>query len=110
MSLSHARIYRQMIRESEGEKIVFFEIPLFSKCPIAFDWIWFIKADKERRVLKIMERDGTTRDRAERLVNLQSDEEKIEKIANYVIRNEYEFECLKDQVLQGYYFILEHFS
>lgn len=110
MRLSHERIYAKMLKEFEGEKIVFFEIPLMTKCPLSFDWVWFVKAEKTKRILKIMERDNVSEERASRLVELQSEEDDLEFKANYVIRNGYEFSCLKDQVLKGYYFILEHFS
>ena len=110
MELAHGKIYSLMMKKSEGEKVVFFEIPLMSMCPLTFDSIWFVKAKKEDRILKIMARDDCSKDRAERLVELQADEEKMEQKADYVICNNYEYSCLKDQVASKYYFILEHFS
>ena len=110
MELAHGKIYSLMMKKSEGEKLVFFEIPLMSMCPLTFDSIWFVKADREDRILKITERDGCSKDRAERLVALQSDEEKMERKADFVIRNNYDFSCLREQVASRYYFILEHFS
>lgn len=109
MRLSHGKIYAAMLKKAEGEKLAFFEIPLMSKCPLTFDLIWFVKADREDRVIKIVERDGVTEERARRLVELQSDEEKMERNANLVICNQYDFQCLKDRITKEYYSILSHF-
>jgi dephospho-CoA kinase len=53
-----------------------------------FDWVVVVSADKGLRVKRLMERDQTSRDEAQDLVNVQMpDESKIGQ-ADYVVWNE----------------------
>jgi dephospho-CoA kinase len=59
-----------------------------------FDWVVVVSADKGLRVKRLMERDQTSRDAAEDLINVQMpDEEKIVR-ADYVVSNEGSMEKL----------------
>ena len=76
--------------EKEGCRIVVIEVPLLFELDMKerFDWVVVVSADKELRVKRLMERDQTSRDAAEDLINVQlPDEEKIRR-ADYVVWNE----------------------
>ena len=86
--------------EKEGCRMVVIEVPLLFELDMKerFDWIVVVSADKELRVKRLMERDQTSRDAAEDLINVQMpDEDKIGR-ADYVVRNEDSMEKLVDSV------------
>jgi len=86
--------------EKEGCRMVVIEVPLLFELDMKerFDWVVVVSADKELRVKRLMERDQTSRDAAENLINVQmSDEDKIGR-ADYVVRNEDSMEKLVDSV------------
>ena len=76
--------------EKKGCRIVAIEVPLLFELGMKekFDRIVVVSADKGLRVKRLMERDQTSRDEAEDLVNVQMpDELKIDQ-ADYVVWNE----------------------
>jgi len=82
--------------EKKGCRMVVIEVPLLFELGMKerFDWVVVVSADKELRVKRLMERDQTSRDAAEGLINVQMpDEEKIGK-ADYVVWNEGSMEKL----------------
>jgi len=86
--------------EKEGCRIVAIEVPLLFELDMKerFDWVVVVSADKELRVKRLMERDQTSRDSAENLINVQmADEEKIGR-ADYVVWNEGSMEKLVESV------------
>jgi dephospho-CoA kinase len=86
--------------EKEGCRMVVIEVPLLFELDMKerFDWVVVVSADKELRVKRLMERDQTSRDAAEDLINVQMpDEDKIGR-ADYVVRNEDSMEKLVDSV------------
>lgn len=86
--------------EKEGCRMVVIEVPLLFELDMKerFDWVVVVSADKELRVKRLMERDQTSRDAAEDLINVQmSDEDKVGR-ADYVVRNEDSMETLVDSV------------
>ncbi len=86
--------------EKEGCLIVVIEVPLLFELDIKdeYDWVVFVSADKEIRVKRLMERDGTSRDSAQNLINVQiPDEEKVGR-ADYVVQNEGTMEQLLESV------------
>jgi len=86
--------------EKEGCRMVVIEVPLLFELDMKerFDWVVVVIADKEVRVKRLMERDQTSRDAAEDLINVQMpDEDKIGR-ADYVVRNEDSPEKLVDSV------------
>lgn len=110
MALSHPIIFDKMLAAARGQRIAFFEIPLFSKCKIGFDSVWFVSADLKDRIDAIMRRDGVTKAFAERVLFLQAEEEKCADRADVILRNEFDFEGLKAQVKVEYCSILKQFS
>lgn len=82
--------------EKEGCPIVVIEVPLLFELDMKkkFDWIVVVSAGKELRIQRLMERDQTSRDAAEDLINVQiPEQEKIDR-ADYVVRNEGSMEKL----------------
>jgi len=76
--------------EKKGCRIVAIEVPLLFELGMKekFDWVVVVSADKGLRVKRLMERDQTSRDEAQDLVNVQMpDESKIGQ-ADYVVWNE----------------------
>jgi dephospho-CoA kinase len=86
--------------EKKGCRMVVIEVPLLFELGMKerFDWVVVVSADKELRVKRLMERDQTSRDAAEGLINVQMpDEEKIGE-ADYVVWNEGSMEKLEESV------------
>lgn len=86
--------------EKEGCQIVVIEVPLLFELDMKerFDRVVVVSADKELRVKRLMERDQTSRDAAENLINVQMpDEEKVDR-ADYVVWNESSMEKLVESV------------
>ena len=95
------KVRKNVVRaEKEGCPMVVIEVPLLFELDMKerFDWVVVVSADKELRVKRLMERDQTSRDAAENLINVQMpDEDKIGR-ADYVVRNEDSMEKLVDSV------------
>lgn len=66
------------------------EVPLLFELGMKekFDWVVVVSADKQLRVKRLMERDQTSRDEAEDLVNVQMPDELKIGQADYVVWNE----------------------
>ena len=110
MELSHPLIFDRMLRKAEGEDIVFFEIPLLTKCPIRFDSIWYVSASVEKRIVAIVRRDGVSEEYARKVMSLQSDEDKLVERADVVLVNDYDEGRFVAQVKLQYCSILSQFS
>jgi dephospho-CoA kinase len=54
-----------------------------------YDYILLIYANKENRIKRIMKRDNVSRKYAEKIINLQMDENLKAKKADFVIKNNY---------------------
>lgn len=84
-------IKKNVIRaEKEGCRILVIEVPLLFELNMQerFDGVIVVSARNELRVKRLMERDNTSRDAAEALINVQMpDEEKIRR-ADFVVYNE----------------------
>ena len=76
--------------EKKGCRIVAIEVPLLFELGIKekFDWVVVVSADKGLRVKRLMERDQTSRDEAEDLVNVQMPDDLKIGQADYVVWNE----------------------
>jgi dephospho-CoA kinase len=86
--------------EKEGCRMVVIEVPLLFELDMKdrFDRVVVVIADKELRVKRLMERDQTSRESAENLINVQMpDEEKVGR-ADYVVWNEGSMENLLESV------------
>jgi dephospho-CoA kinase len=84
-------IHKKVVRAgNEGCRIVVIEVPLLFELDMQerFDRVVVVSAGRELRVKRLMERDNTSRDAAEGLINVQMpDEEKIKR-ADFVVYNE----------------------
>jgi dephospho-CoA kinase len=69
---------------------VVIEVPLLFELGMKekFDWVVVVSADKGLRVKRLMERDQTSRDEAQDLVNVQMPDELKIGQADYVVWNE----------------------
>ncbi|MBW2605834.1 MAG: dephospho-CoA kinase [Deltaproteobacteria bacterium] len=86
--------------EKENRRIVVIEVPLLFELDMKerFDRVVVVSADQKLRVERLMERDQTSRDAAENLINVQMpDKEKISR-ADYVLWNEGSTEKLVESV------------
>lgn len=72
MALSHPRILAIM-NERAKSGLNFFEIPLFNETDIKFDRLWYIYAENERRIARVTERSGISRETAERIIVSQGE-------------------------------------
>jgi len=110
MALAHPRIYQRMLERFKDAALVFYEIPLFSECPLSFDLIWYVSADREERISRIIRRDGMDRKLAERVLSLQAREDLLKKRADVVISNDGDLNALRTAVESKYCSILKRFS
>lgn len=86
--------------EKEGRRMVVIEVPLLFELDMKkkFDWIVVVSAGKNLRIRRLMERDHTSLDAAEDLINVQMpDKEKVDQ-ADYVVWNEGSMEKLVESV------------
>ena len=76
-------------REGEGDKILFYDIPLlFEKHQEGeYDAVWVITADREIRKIRLMERDDIDPDMIELIMDSQEDEDSKVSKADFVIYN-----------------------
>ena len=110
MSIAHPLIFAKMLSLYPNEKVVFYEIPLFSKAEIKFDRVWYVDAPVEVRVRRIMARDGVDESRARRIVELQKGEDSFSSSADLVLKNDGDLDRLRELVKQEYCYILDRFS
>ena len=110
MDLAHPLIFERMFAAYPNDDLVFYEIPLFSKCAVSFDAIIYLDADEDVRIHRIVERDGATEERAKRILSLQKEEGDCKQRATFVLSNNGAFADLSKSVKQLYCYILEHFS
>lgn len=103
-SLAHPAILARMQKYAQNKRgRVFVEIPLLmeSGAEKYFDKIWFVSADDDIRIARLTERDGISRDSAEKILLAQSGEARAKKIADTVIENNGTLSELENKV-SGY--------
>ena len=110
MNLAHPLIFHRMLSEYPDDGIVFFEIPLMSELQIAFDRIWYVDADREVRIERVMHRDGVDRAYVERILFLQEGECALRQKSDEVILNDGDIDSLRFRVKTLYCSILRQFS
>ena len=110
MDLAHPLIFRKMLEAYPDEPIVFFEIPLMTEARVAFDRIWYLDAEREMRIGRVVSRDGVDRAYAERILSLQSGECLLRDKADVVIENDGDLASLRERVKALYCSILRQFS
>ena len=110
MEISHPIIFKRMMDRAGNHLIVFFEIPLMSKCDIKFDRIWYVSASMADRVCAIVRRDGVSESFARKVIALQSDEEKMIERADVILVNTYDAVSFAEQIKTAYCSTLRQFS
>lgn len=95
-----AEIRRQLDQFDAPGQIVVGDIPLLYECGMEtlFDTVWVVRADRETQIQRLFERDGLSREQAERRINSQMPlDEKIRR-ANAVIDTSGTIEQTQKQV------------
>lgn len=93
--IMHLEIYKKINKETEGkEELVFVDIPLLfenedinKKYGLDFDEIWLVYVDRQTQIRRLMDRDGISRDYAEKKINSQISVEEKRKKADVIIDN-----------------------
>ena len=62
------------------------------------DYVWVLTADRETRILRVMDRDGTARDPIEKRMDSQMDDTQRMKVADEVINNSGDLAQLHEQI------------
>lgn len=93
-SIIHPEVFGQMVRkieeaEKNGASLVVVEVPLLfeSGFDAWFDFVILVSVDEERRIQRIMSRDGVSRENAVAMMKIQMPEEEKRKRADFVIDN-----------------------
>ena len=98
-ALSHDEIFLRMQEKTAKEPLVFFEVPMLDKSrEDDFDRVWFVTADDEVRVDRIMTRDGCNREAAIRIIEVQRQFEDIIPRADAIIHNDGDLCALESEV------------
>lgn len=106
MSLAHPRIFVKMLSAYPESKVVFYEVPLLAKSKALFDQVWFVDADVDSRIARVVARDNVTEAYAKRVIELQKGEDTMRDKATCVISNKAGIEELREQVKALYCSIL----
>lgn len=94
-SIMHPEIYKKIKKESDSaDGLVFIDIPLLfenedlnKKYGLDFDEIWLVYVDRETQIIRLMNRDGISREYAEEKINSQISVEEKRKKADVIIDN-----------------------
>ncbi|NCA67774.1 MAG: dephospho-CoA kinase [Clostridia bacterium] len=108
MRLAHPLIVELMEERSRG-KLVFFEIPLINEVNMSFDRLWYIAADKDIRIERVLKRSGLTQGKVNRIIELQG-EINIDLPNIVIIDNNGEYASLKRVVEELYCALLEELA
>lgn len=65
------------------------------------DQVWYIHADQEVRIERLMKSRGYTRQKAENIINNQASEEFFRMHADYVIENNKDLEKTYQEIMEG---------
>lgn len=93
--IMHPEIYKEINKKTRGkEDLVFVDIPLLfenedvnKKYGLDFDEIWLVYVDRETQIKRLMDRDGISREYAEKKINSQISVEEKRKKADVIIDN-----------------------
>ncbi len=98
--ITHKHIREEIVRSIEGkDKVVIDGALLFeSKMDDLCDRMIVVTCLKEERIRRIVERDGISREMAEKRISSQTDENVLTKRADVVIINDGDSELLREQV------------
>lgn len=101
-SLTHGKVMQELVKEIEGEKLCFCEIPLLAEIDepqVYFDEVWVVERDKEAQIKAIMQRDNVDYQFALKKINGQKKYVINSKIKHTVIYNDKSLSELEKQVL-----------
>lgn len=93
--IMHPEIYKEINKKTRGkEDLVFVDIPLLfenedinKKYGLEFDEIWLVYVARETQIKRLMDRDGISREYAEKKINSQISVEEKRKKADVIIDN-----------------------
>lgn len=90
----HPEVFRQMEKQADaaaenGEPFVVVEVPLLFESGLDtwFDWIVMVDGDEERRIRRIMARDGISREEVLAMMNIQMADNEKRRRADYCVEN-----------------------
>ena len=86
--------------ENKDEKATIASIPLLfeAKLQNMFDIIIFVQADEKTRLERLMKRNNYSEEFAKKIMNTQMDENLKIPLSNFVIKNNSNKTCLKEQI------------
>lgn len=104
-SIIHPRVIEifEARREiSHPDEIVIFDIPLLYEGGLEYlcDRVLVVSVPREVQINRIMKRDGSTRETAERIIDHQMATSLKEERADYIIRNHRDMEYLNERVVE----------
>ena len=75
--------------EKRGDNLIFLSIPLLFESDAGWmaDEVWLVTADEEKRLKRVMDRDGSTREDVKARMDSQMPEEEKRALADVVIEN-----------------------
>lgn len=101
-AIAHPEIAARLIQKAEAlSGVVFAEIPLLFESGMSlkgFNHIWAVVTDREKRIARIMKREGITKELAAKMIDAQQAETKAEERADFVIDNNGDLESLLTRV------------
>lgn len=104
-SLAHPRIFERVVAQASAlGGVVFVEVPLLNSAIEGqfFDKVWFVKAQHDLRVARLMSRDCLSKGDAEKFIAMQEKENAIEEFADRIIVNNGTYNQLCEQIKELY--------
>ena len=103
-SLAHPRIFNMIDKMTSAKGFYFVEIPLFEETSntIKFDKICAVRASINVRAQRVSIRDKISIESALKIIEVQSNEEKVYDYADYIIENDGNYETLYQNVVDFY--------
>lgn len=107
-SITHPAIYDEILSEIERlkakgqSKAIVVDAALLIEaglCDIV-DEVWLVVVDRESQIMRLMRRNGLTRQQALNRINSQMDQDMKKRYADRVIDNSYDVEHIRKQVKQ----------
>lgn len=82
-------VFEKAKQEQQSEGILFFDVPLLfeAKFENLCDKVLLVCAKREIQIQRVMQRDGSSRELAEKIISAQASEEEKRKRADYIVEN-----------------------
>ena len=98
-NMAHEEIYARMQAKASQVELCFCEVPLLDKAKIDFfDRIWFVTANKDTRLKRIIARDNVKPFIAEEMIKIQSFYDCIIPLSHAIIHNDGDLDALYAEV------------